>query len=82
MKKLNDNLSEIFDVEPLPEPEVLPALKETNEGSSSNLKATERDQQARRERFGSGLRALKVYTSLLLFSAAGAQKEKPAKSLT
>lgn len=31
MKKLNQNLSEIFDVEPLPEPEVLPAVKKTNE---------------------------------------------------
>ena len=29
MKKINQNLSEIFDVEPLPEPEVLPAIKET-----------------------------------------------------
>lgn len=31
MKKLNKNLSEIFDVEPLPEPEVLPAIKKPNE---------------------------------------------------
>lgn len=31
MKKLNQNLSEIFDVEPLPEPEVLPAVKKANE---------------------------------------------------
>lgn len=29
MKKINQNLSEIFDVEPLPEPELLPAEKKT-----------------------------------------------------
>ena len=31
MKKLNDNLSEIFDVEPMQQPEVLPAVKPTTE---------------------------------------------------
>jgi hypothetical protein len=31
MKKLNDNLSEIFDVEPMEQPEVLPAVKPTTE---------------------------------------------------
>jgi hypothetical protein len=31
MKKLNDNLSEIFDVEPMEQPEVLPAVKKTTE---------------------------------------------------
>ena len=29
MKKLNDNLSEIFDIEPMEQPEVLPAVKPT-----------------------------------------------------
>ncbi len=31
MKKLNDNLSEIFDIEPMEQPEVLPAVKPTTE---------------------------------------------------
>lgn len=31
MKKLNDNLSEIFDIEPMEQPEVLPAIKPTTE---------------------------------------------------
>ena len=31
MKKLNDNLSEIFDVEPMQQPKVLPAVKPTTE---------------------------------------------------
>ena len=31
MKKLNDNLSEIFDIEPIEQPEVLPAVKPTTE---------------------------------------------------
>lgn len=31
MKKLNDNLSEIFDVEPMQQPEVLPAVKPATE---------------------------------------------------
>ncbi len=31
MKKLNDNLSEIFDIEPMEQPEVLPAVKSTTE---------------------------------------------------
>ena len=31
MSKTNDKLSEIFDVEPLPEPEVLPAIRQTTE---------------------------------------------------
>ena len=31
MKKLNDNLSEIFDVDPMQQPEVLPAVKPTTE---------------------------------------------------
>ena len=31
MKKLNDNLSEISDVEPMEQPEVLPAVKPTTE---------------------------------------------------
>ena len=31
MKKLNDNLSEIFDIEPMEQPKVLPAVKPTTE---------------------------------------------------
>ena len=31
MKKLNDNLSEIFDIEPMEQPEILPAVKPTTE---------------------------------------------------
>jgi hypothetical protein len=31
MKKTNDKLSEIFDVEPLPEPQILPAIRTTTE---------------------------------------------------
>jgi hypothetical protein len=36
MKKLNDNLSEIFDIEPMEQPEVLPAVKPTTEVIASN----------------------------------------------
>jgi hypothetical protein len=36
MKKLNDNLSEIFDVEPMEQPEVLPAVKPTTELAASD----------------------------------------------
>ena len=31
MKKLNDNLSEIFDIEPMEQPKVLPVIKPTTE---------------------------------------------------
>ena len=36
MKKLNDNLSEIFDIEPMKQPEVLPAVKPTTEVIASD----------------------------------------------
>ena len=36
MKKLNDNLSEIFDIEPMEQPEVLPAVKPTTEVVASD----------------------------------------------
>lgn len=36
MKKLNDNLSEIFDIEPIEQPEVLPAVKPTTEVIASD----------------------------------------------
>ena len=36
MKKLNDNLSEIFDIEPMEQPEVLPAVKPTIEVVASD----------------------------------------------
>jgi hypothetical protein len=36
MKKLNDNLSEIFDIEPMEQPEVLPAVKPTTEVIASD----------------------------------------------
>ena len=36
MKKLNDNLSEIFDIEPMEQPEVLPAAKPTTEVIASD----------------------------------------------
>ena len=36
MKKLNDNLSEIFDIEPIEQPEVLPAVKPTTEVVASD----------------------------------------------
>ena len=36
MKKLNDNLSEIFDIEPMEQPEVLPAVKPTTESVASD----------------------------------------------
>jgi len=36
MKKLNNNLSEIFDIEPMEQPEVLPAVKPTTEVIASD----------------------------------------------
>ena len=36
MKKLNDNLSEIFDIEPMEQPEILPAVKPTTEVVASD----------------------------------------------
>ena len=36
MKKLNNNLSEIFDIEPMEQPEVLPAVKPTTEVVASD----------------------------------------------
>jgi hypothetical protein len=36
MKKLNDNLSEIFDIEPMKQTEVLPAVKPTTEVIASD----------------------------------------------
>ena len=36
MKKLNDNLSEIFDIEPMEQPEILPAVKPTTEVIASD----------------------------------------------
>jgi hypothetical protein len=36
MKKLNDNLSEIFDIEPMKQTEVLPAVKPTTEVVASD----------------------------------------------
>ena len=36
MKKLNDNLSEIFDIEPMEQPKVLPAVKPTKEVIASD----------------------------------------------
>ena len=36
MKKLNDNLSEIFDIEPMEQPEVLPSVKPTTEVVASD----------------------------------------------
>ena len=36
MKKLNDNLSEIFDIEPMEQPKILPAAKPTTEMIASD----------------------------------------------
>ena len=41
MKKLNDNLSEIFDIEPMEQPKVLPAVKPTTELGASDAVETD-----------------------------------------